>query len=237
MRTLFLVWALCVLGAGRRVEAAPTDFKLPSGDVLTGALLEDIGALGSQVSRVRAATRSALGVEIGRVPVHIVTLEDLRTLHAEVGGRLPPRWSLGGFELDGHVFVRRALGGIPDEVLIHECLHALSRRFANEAQARGVRKFVEGSTEYLTQRALAARPTTGLVREKKRVYVAFTRFADAVATLVGEASFQQAYFTGGFEKLAQRVDAVRRDRRILLSAALALERDGEQAALEILTGR
>jgi hypothetical protein len=224
--------ALC----GAPARAGELDYVLPSGDRVPGARLSDLDAFGPQAERVRRAVAAAFAVEIGRVPVHIVSIEDLRTLHREVGGRLPSGWQLDGFELDGHVFVRRGLGGVPDEVLIHECLHALSRRFSDEAHARGVGRFVEGLTQYLTLRALAARPPSPQLKaERNRTYVGSTDFAQALAGLIGQDELAAGYFHRGFAAMAARVDAATRGKHRLLSACNLLDQGDELAALKLLS--
>ena len=234
MRALLV---LAIVTAAAPAHADATDFVLPSGERVAGTRLRDLEPMAAQVERVRAAVKQALGVEIGGVPVHVLSIEDVRALHAEVGGRLPSGWQLHGFELDGHVFVRRGLGGVSDEVLVHECLHAASRRFADEAHARGLERVVEGVTQHLTLQALAARPRSAQLKaERNRTYVASTGFADAIATLVGEAGLREAYLRTGFAALAARVDAVARARGRLLEAARVLDRGDERLALEILTG-
>ena len=235
LAAFFFVCSVCSSGAARADE---WDFRSTSGVVIPGAPLEEIASLSSQVARVRSATSEALGVEIGRVPVHIVTIDELRVLHDEMGGRLPHGFLIYGFELKGHVFVRNALGGIPDEVIIHECLHALSERFSGQVHRLGVGKIVEGITQYFTLEALAARPNTGkLVATKNRTYVAYTETADSLASLVGEAQLRRAYFEGGLGPLAARVDVAARGRRIFETAARALEAGDEHHALALLGGR
>ncbi len=228
---------LLVLTLASVASADEWSFRSTSGVVIPGAPLEEIGALATQVGRVRKATLEALGVDIGRVPVHVVTIDELRRLHDEMGGRLPHGFLLYGFELKGHVFVRHALGGIPDEVIIHECLHALSERFAQQVHMMSVGKIIEGITQYFTLEAMAARPKTGkLVATKNRTYVAFTELAESLATLVGEAQLRSAYFEGGLMQLAVRVDAATHGRRVLEKAARALEDGDEHRALALLGG-
>jgi hypothetical protein len=226
---------LGALGLCSPARAGEVDYVLPSGDRVPGERLSDLEVLGVQVERVRHAVAATFAVEIGRVPVHIVSIEDLRTLHREVGGRLPSGWQLHGFELDGHVFVRRGLGGVPDEVLIHECLHAMSRRFADEAHARGVGRFVEGLTQYLTLRALASRPPSPQLKaERNRTYVGSTDFAQALGTLIGEEELAAGYFHRGFGALAARVDAATHGKHRLLTACALLDQGDEPAALKLL---
>jgi len=199
-----------LLALAGAASAAPDDFVLPSGEVIPGAPLAEVRALGAQVERVRTATQEALGVDIGAVPVSLVTIDELDALHRELGGQLPHGFTLFGFELRGHVFVRRALAGVPDDVVIHECLHALSERFSAQLHSQGLGKIIEGITQYFTLEALAARPADPRRRATKNTtYVAYTDFADTLATLVGEDRLREAYFNGGYGPLAQRVDAAR----------------------------
>jgi hypothetical protein len=233
MRTL--AFALALLGA-RVAGAEELDYRLPSGDVIPGTTLSD-SHLGAQVSRVRDAVRKELGVDIGTVPISVVTQEELRALHAELGGKLKHNFSLYGFELEGHVFVRRALAGVPDEVLIHESLHALSERFNAQVAMQGAHKLVEGITQYLTLQALTARPEDPRRRtEKNATYVAYTELADTLATLVGEKNLRDAYFGAGFAELDKRVDAAVHGRHVLGRAARLLEAGDERAATALLTG-
>ncbi len=224
--------------AGRALAEAPaTDFVLPSGEVVAGERLGALRTMATQANRVRLAVQQAFGVDVAQVPIHVVTLDGIRALHAEIGGRLRSGWELHGFELDGHVFVRRELGGVSDEVLIHECLHAVSQRFAHDAHALGLDRVVEGVTQYLALRALAARPPSpGLRAERNRTYVASTAFADALASLVGAEALQAAYFGAGLRALAARVDSMRHGRTLLVRAARALDEGDERAALSLLTG-
>jgi hypothetical protein len=226
-----------VLCAGGLAHAEATDFVLPSGDVVPGARLAELTPMAQQVARVREAVRSTFGVDIGQVPVHVLKMEDVRALLGEIGGRLPSNMTLHGWELDGHVFIRRELGGVSDEVLIHECLHAVSRHtFSDGAHARGVNNVIEGITQYLTLEALAARPNAAqFARTQKHIYVAFTRFAEVLATLVGESTLRDAYFKTGFDALAARVAAVTHDKRRLVEAARLIDQKNEQGALERLT--
>ncbi len=235
MRSLVTISILCLAGAAAGSEA--TDFVLPSGQRVLGEYLDDIQSMAGQTARLRTAMQAVLHADMGHVPVHVVAIDMIRLLHEEVGGRLRAGWQLHGFELDGHVFVRRGLGGVSDEVLIHECLHAMSQRFASEAHARGITALVEGVTQYFTLQVLAARPSDRRLRnERNRTYVAYTQLADALATLVGDDFLRAAYLEGGFTKLAQRVDGLRRQRQVLQRAAVALDRSDEQAAVRILTG-
>jgi hypothetical protein len=225
-----------LLALAARAFADPNDFVLPSGEVIPGAPLDEIEPLASQVARVREATKSALGVDIGTVSVSLVTMDELNALHEELGGQLPHGFSLFGFELRGHVFVRRALAGVPDDVVIHECLHALSEKFNGQVHAEGVGKMIEGITQYFTLEALAARAVDPRRRAtKNQTYVAYTDFADTLATLVGEQRLRDAYFTGAYPQLAQKVDVLTHARHTLVRAARALEARDERAALRILT--
>jgi hypothetical protein len=232
-----LILAVLAVSSAWASSPADTDYLLPSGDRVPGVRLSDLDVLRAQADRVRQAVQVRWGADIGRIPVHIVSLDQIRTLHAEVGGRLPSGWQLHGFELDGHVFVRRGLGGVSDEVLIHECLHGLSRRFTDEAHARGVGRLVEGITQFFTLAALAARPPTpGLRAERNHTYVGSTELAETLATLVGEKALAAAYLEGGFDALAGRVDALTHGRRRLVHAATLLDQGDEPAALRALTG-
>jgi hypothetical protein len=237
MLALRIAAVLLTLSGAKLTWADETTYVLPSGDRVMGVRLSDLTAFGPQAERVRKAVADAFGVEIGKVPIHIVTLEEIRTLHGEVGGRLRSGWQLHGFELDGHVFVRRGLGGVPDEVLIHECLHALSRRFTEEAHARGVERLVEGITQHLTLRALAARPPSPQLKaERNRTYVGSTQIAETINTLVGDKAFEGAYFGGGFAQLSSRVDALTNGRGRLLAACALLDHGDEPAAMKLVTG-
>lgn len=236
MRMAIGVGLLCAIAGVAAASPSTDDFVLPSGEVIPGAPLADVRALGAQVERVRTAAREALGVDIGAVPVSLVTIDELDALHRELGGQLPHGFTLFGFELRGHVFVRRALAGVPDDVVIHECLHALSERFSSQMHVQGVGKVIEGITQYFTLEALAARPADSRRRAvKNNTYVAYTDFADTLATLVGEDRLREAYFNGGYGALAQRVDTATRARHTLLRAARALEDRNESAARRILT--
>lgn len=235
MRAVVLLASVFLAGIAGAAE--PTDFVLPSGQVVPGAYLDDIPSLTVQTNRLRAAMQSVLHTDMGRVPVHVVPIDVIRLLHEEVGGRMRSGWQLHGFELDGHVFVRRGIGGISDEVLTHECLHAMSEKFSREAHARGIVALVEGTTQYFTLQVLAARPSDRRLRvQRNRTYVAYTELADALATLVGEDFLREAYLGGGFVKLCQRVDTLRKQRHVLERAASALDHQDERAAVRILTG-
>lgn len=213
-----------------------TTFVLPSGNRVEGVRLSDLSAMAAQAERVRRAVMASYHVEIGAVPIHVVSIEDIRALHKEIGGRLRSGWQLHGFELDGHVFVRRGLGGVTDEVLIHECLHALSRRFSNEAHAHGIERLVEGVTQLLTLAALAARPGTAQLRTaRNRTYVGSTEFAETLSTLVGASALSAAYLSEGYIALAVKVDAITGGRRRLDEAAHLLDGGDEPAALRHLT--
>jgi hypothetical protein len=213
------------------------DYRMPSGERIPGTHLSDMPGLRVQADRVRAAVRKVYGVDIGNVPVHVVTIEEIRRLHDQVGGRLGANWQLFGFEFEGHVFVRRGLGGVPDETLVHESLHASSRRFNDEALARRVHRIVEGTTQYLTLRALAARPDAEQLKtERNSTYQGSTKIAELIASLVGEDELARAYFSDGFAALGKRIDTVTHGKHRLDKAAVVLEGGNETAAIKILTG-
>jgi len=219
------------------VGGVDLDYRMPSGQRIPGTLLSDIPGDKAQADRVRGAVRKVYGVDIGNVPVHVVTLEEIRRLHEQVGGRLGSNWHLFGFEFEGHVFVRRGLGGVPDETLMHEALHASSRRFNDEAAARRVHRIVEGTTQYLTLRALAARPAAEQLKaERNSTYQGSTKIAELIASLVGEEALARCYFKDGFAALSKRIDQVTHGKHRLDKAVVVLEGGNETAAMKILTG-
>jgi hypothetical protein len=233
----WLVATMVCVAIHARAGESSTDFVLPSGDVVAGVRLAEIESMAQQSARVRDAVRTTFGVDIGQVPIHVLKMDDVKALYREIGARMPGNMRLLGWELDGHVFIHRELGGVSDEVLIHECLHAITRRtFADGAHARGVSNVIEGITQYLTLQALAARPNAAAFsRTQKHVYVAFTRFAEVLATLVGETNLRTAYFKTGFDALAARVAAVTHDKKRLVEASRLIDEKNEQGALDRLT--
>ena len=217
--------------------AMDLDYRMPSGERVPGTFLSDMPGARAQADRVRAAVQKVYGVDIGSVPVHIVTIEEIRRLHNELGPRIGGGWHLFGFQFQGHVFVRRNLGGVADETLVHEALHAASQRFNAEAAARRVHRIVEGTTQYLTLRALAARPEAATLKaERNSTYQGSTKIAELIASLVGDDALARAYFHEGFGALGRRIDQVTHGRHRLDKAAVVLEGGDETAAMKILTG-
>ena len=184
-----------------------------------------------QPTRVQIALSRELALDVGAVPVHVMTSHELVALHRAIGGRLGYRRELNGVEFKGHVFVTTGLVLVPDEVLIHELIHAASPRFSDEASARGYSLVVEGITQHFTVRVLRAQLG---VRRKNKIYVNGTDFADSLAELVGEERLAEHFFHGRYSELEREVDA-KLGRGHMHQAIVALAREGFLAAQAILS--
>jgi hypothetical protein len=229
---LAALWALTVPAGAWAAPEVPTAFRLSSGEVLEGARLGDPASpLGAQAARVRQAIADELEVDASPVPVHVVKNTDLPLLHKMVGGALGHGWELSGFELSGHVFVKRGLVAVPDSVLVHEVLHAESERFSGSANMLGCHSMVEGIDQWFTLSVMRHRLGLKGV-ERDRTYVGFTEFADLLAALVGPERLRQSFFRDGFPALEREIDR-RRGRGALRRACAALERRELQTAMQL----
>jgi hypothetical protein len=222
-----LVAALLLLGASALADEAR--FALGDGTFIEGAPLGDPASpLGAQGPRIARAILAELNVDADRVPVHVVKNTDLPRVHKALGGRVGVGWELSGFELSGHVFVKRGLATVPDSVLVHEVLHALSERFAASAHAVGCHNLVEGIDQWLTLRVTTRQ--LHLQAERKRTYGGYTDFAEVLAERLGADQLTSLFVKGRFAGLESEIDA-RRGPATLRRACRALEDNDFTAAM------
>jgi hypothetical protein len=167
------------------------------------------GRLGEQGRRVATLIQSELGLDARSVPVHVVDGKTLEEMSQVAGGRVGFHFTLEGLESEGKVYVRERLGSVDEATLVHEVIHVLSARFANEGHRAGLHSLVEGLTEAITERLVPPkRPrVTDLVRRPHSAYIGNTRFADALAALIGQAQLEKCFFKLGLGALERNVDA------------------------------
>jgi hypothetical protein len=138
--------------------------------------------------------------------------------YREMSGR--PADRVAGFELGGVVYVRNHVMTVNRTIVAHEILHALSGRFAREAQARGHKNLIEGVTDHLAHQIAPQRGyrQSGFPRS---AYGGFEALAAELAATVGEEVLASCYFRRGYLALERAYDA-RRGRGSLERAARAI---------------
>ncbi|HJZ87205.1 MAG TPA: hypothetical protein VKN99_18655 [Polyangia bacterium] len=236
-RLLFVALALALallLDAG--AHAAPADRLRPDQVAAHYPLGEGPpGRYGEQGRRVARLIQNELGFDVRAVPVYIVDGQTLEQMLRAAGSRVGFHFTLEGLELDGKVYVRERLGSVDDATLIHEVIHVLSMRFASEANGVGLHSLVEGLTEAMAQRVAPPKrqSSTDLVRRRRPGYVGYTRFAHALADLIGEARLRTCFFSLGLAALAREVDA-KLGAGAFAKAARLLERGDVRPAIAML---
>ena len=215
----------------RPAPAIPPPIRRRLGDPVR--LGRATGSLAPIARAVIARVRRSYGADPSAIPVYLVSDRELGRLEQRIDRRDSPVSRLRGFEFRGVVYV--AAGHLElEETLVHEVLHALSQRFAAEAQARGLGKLVEGTTQYLTmQTGVSHALKQHGFRRRGTAYGMYARFARHLADLVGDDVLARCYLGGGYAALERAVD-----RRIgagrMARAARRLEADDMSGALAAL---
>lgn len=170
---------------------------------------ESGGLVGSMARSVSESIDRVFGVDVRQVATHVLDQRGFDAAYARVGGR--PTGSrrrggrfLMGFEYRGEVYLKNTLFKVNREVVIHELLHAVSQRFADEAAQRGRRNLIEGVTDYLTHRVIAPQQAGRM----QSAYRGYERFAALLARRVGQKHLERCYFERGYRALVRRAGAV-----------------------------
>jgi hypothetical protein len=177
--------------------------------------------------------RGAFGVDASRVPVYLLDRKTLNQVNAILSGRAVRHERLRGLEYRGVIYVDENHMEVR-ETLVHELLHALSRRFSGEAGRRGHHELVEGMTQYMTrQTGVTEELRAAGIRRRGTAYGMYLRFAERLADALGDEVVARCYFRAGFDELEREADrALGRGR---LARALGhLKHDDLGAALKAL---
>ena len=203
---------------------------------LTATRASALGKAGQVASTWLA---DAYGLDADAVPVYLLPQEEFSRRYQRLGGRVGGMGvSVEGFAHEGVVYVKRGgLFGIGAKTLLHELLHALSRRFTGEAQSHGRRNVIEGVTEFFTLRAAPPEKLPPGVRVRRSVYGAYAEFAAHLAAVVGVDELAACYFERGYFALEKAVDRKLGGKGRLRRAAQRLEADDLQGALSFLRAR
>lgn len=236
-------WAAPADAATEAVSTAPC--RSTAADPELSALLEELrpvseryllgqappGPRRRQAKRVIKAFDDELGTdEVRCIPVVVLDPPYLMAVFRQIGGRIGHTFELQGFHARGHIFLRRKFGTVSDAVLVHELLHAISRRFTEEAMDRGYRNLVEGITEYFSI-ALLTRHLGW--KEVPKAYGGYVSFAQALVVRLRERMLVAAYLEDGFRFLQARADEVL-GKGVLGRAAVALEHKEFGVALALI---
>jgi hypothetical protein len=152
-------------------------------------------------------------------------------------GALGQGAELGGFHhasllVHSAIFVRNEHGATSDTVLVHEALHALSRKFTDQAGPKG-EKLAEGLTQYFAKGVVIGE--LGITRDRwLGSYPDESRLAGRLAELVGREVLLDAFFHRGFGVLEAAVDERVGRAGALRHAAAALETHDLAGALAAL---
>lgn len=201
-----LVLALCLIAvpAGAQARVAGLGFDVGDGTELPGFRFGDpSGPLGAKSERLAKAIYAEFGLDVRPIPTHILNEQNLTRIYRRWGGSIGVNWTLDGVAFKGHIFVKPGIFNVDTAVLVHETLHVLSRRFSDEAGGAGCNNLVEGIDQYFTRELLAHQLSQ---RNKNRVYVGYTEFAEALAAVVGYDRLREAFFKSGFAPLGRAFD-------------------------------